>query len=97
MIRDYRYQFYYLRGYDSFSQNLQRFRSQTSEIIVSGREEESKVPCPQRRRDARDYGTIGVGRPPTEISATYHEWTESPKLGSLCRGMFSARPTMTYG
>ncbi|TGZ46761.1 hypothetical protein DBV15_05515 [Temnothorax longispinosus] len=37
-------------------------------------------------------------RPPTEFSATYREWTErEPKLGSLCHGMLSAGPTMTYG
>lgn len=36
-----------------------------------------------------------VGHPP-KFLPTYHEWT-GPKLGSLCHGMFTARPTMTYG
>lgn len=31
--------------------------------------------------DARDYSITGRSRPPTEISATYHEWTEEPQAG----------------
>lgn len=82
--------------------NFERERKRESAKVPSSMIEMMGGEDGERRdaSDARDCGTVPVGQclgHPPKFPPRIMNGQRSPKLDSLCHGMFSTGPTMTYG